>query len=360
MGNTMKEAHIHADTSVTLHDADVPQVENPHHIIVKVIVAGCNPKDWKMPAGLLRTISDCPNSGDDIAGYVHAVGNAVTGFAIGDRVAALHQLGHKYGCYAEYAQVWDHATFHLPRGIGFEAAATLPMGTLMAGVGLYAMLKVSTTLWEPLQEPRPLVIYGAAGTVGAYAVKLAMASNIHPLICVAGNSGEFVKSLIDPSKGDVVLDYREGNDALVNGMREALHGLKLQYAFDGVSQHGSWENICQVLDHATGSLTLVLPHHQSDVPSSVNQSLTMVGSLWPGFHRPDDLRRLGLEQGGPDFGAVMTTLIARWLAEGKLEPHPYEVVPNGLEGVETALRNLRNGKASAKKYVVRIAETPGL
>lgn len=65
---TMKEAHIDADTNVTLHDVPIPELNDPHQILIRVFVAGCNPKDWKMPAGMLVTIGSCPNSGDDVAG----------------------------------------------------------------------------------------------------------------------------------------------------------------------------------------------------------------------------------------------------------------------------------------------------
>ena len=65
---TMKEAHVSKDTRVTLHDVPIPEPTEPYSIIVKVLVTGTNPKDWKMPAGILTTIADCPNSGDDVAG----------------------------------------------------------------------------------------------------------------------------------------------------------------------------------------------------------------------------------------------------------------------------------------------------
>ena len=64
----MKEAHIDADTNVTLHDVPITELNDPHQILINVIVAGCNPKDWKMPAGMLVTIGLCDNSGDDVAG----------------------------------------------------------------------------------------------------------------------------------------------------------------------------------------------------------------------------------------------------------------------------------------------------
>lgn len=67
----MKEAHIDANTNVTLHDVPIPEIMDPHQILIKVVVAGCNPKDWKMPAGMLVTIGSCPNSGDDVAGVHH-------------------------------------------------------------------------------------------------------------------------------------------------------------------------------------------------------------------------------------------------------------------------------------------------
>ena len=97
-----------------------------------------------MPAGILKTIGDCPNSGDDVAGIVSAIGPNVTEFHIGDRVAALHELGTPAGSYAEYALVWDWTTFHIANDITFEEAATVPMAALMASIGIFGMLEVVT------------------------------------------------------------------------------------------------------------------------------------------------------------------------------------------------------------------------
>ncbi|KAG8627412.1 hypothetical protein KVT40_004895 [Elsinoe batatas] len=46
------------------------------------------------------------------------------------------------------------------------------------------------------------------------------------------------------------------------------------------------------------------------------------------------------------------------LIEGKFSGHPTEVIPGGLEGVQKGLQNLKDGKASAVKYIFRIADTP--
>ena len=319
-----------------------------------------------MPASMLKTISDCPNSGDDIAGFVHAVGASVTDFHVGDRVAALHELGTPSGSYAEYALVWDWTTFHLGDNISFEEAATVPMAALMASIGIFGMLEVTAGPWAHVHagSAKPLVIYGAASAVGAYAVKLAKLVNVHPLICVAGNGIPFVETLV--SEGDTIIDYRKGHDFVVGEMRKALRGNDLKYAFDATSEHGSYNNLSQVLADK-GKLTLVLPFPEilKDIPPHIEQSTTMAGSLWKELSADQErdnraLGKLGIETGGKEFGIMFTKLIARWLNDGKLKPHPHEVVEGGLYGVETALKALRGGKVSAKKYVIRIADTPDL
>ncbi|KAI9687367.1 MAG: hypothetical protein M1822_002410 [Bathelium mastoideum] len=359
----MKEAHVDADTNVTIHDVPIPEITNPHQIIVRVVVSGCNPKDWKMPAGLLVSIGNCPNSGDDIAGIVHSVGSAVQSFRPGDRVAALHQLGAPYGSYAEYALVWDHTTFHIGDR-SFEDAATIPMSNMMASIGLFAMLRLPLP-WqrEPTSTGRgekevPVLIYGAAGSVGAAAVKLCVAADIHPLICVAGSGISFVEGLIDKSKGDVVVDYRAGDEKLVENLKKALGGRKLEVAFDCVSEKGSSENACKVLEPG-GRISIVLPFYIDKVPDGFEKNSTMAGGLWEGF-RDDGAHGRMVFPSSDVFGFIHSSLVGKWFREGLIKPHPPTVVPGGLQGVETALKTLREGKAHAQKFVVRINETPGL
>ena len=60
------------------------------------------------------------NEGDDIAGTIHAVGEGVTEFKVGDRVAAFHEMMTPGGSYAEYAVSWAYTTFHIPEKTSFE------------------------------------------------------------------------------------------------------------------------------------------------------------------------------------------------------------------------------------------------
>ncbi|KAI1267779.1 GroES-like protein [Xylariaceae sp. FL1019] len=334
----MKEALVEKGPKVTIIDSPIPKAE-ADQVAIKVIVSGSNPKDWKVPLWM-NTKS---NEGDDIAGIVHEVGQNVTEFHVGDRVAAFHQMRSPHGSYAEYAVAWQHTTFHIPKKTSFEEAAAIPLAVMTSAIGLYQKLELPQP-WNPATKPIPLVVYGAASAVGAYALQLAVRSNIHPLICVAGSSSAHVESLIDRGKGDTIVDYRVGAEQLVQDLKKAANGAPLLYAFDAVSDHGSYQNLGKVL--ADGAkITLVLPGKDyNEIPERINHSVTSVGAV---------------HQGQEDFGSVYFRYVARGLQEGWFKPQPQEVVPGGLGGVQKALENLRDGKANAVKYVFRIADTEG-
>lgn len=362
---TMLEGHVHHPLRVTLHRVASPQ---PHanEVLIKVHVSGSNPKDWKRPFWHARY--NGTNQGDDIAGVVAAVGSAVTQFKPGDRVAGLHELDRldaataddyratpRGGSYAEYALSPEHTTFHIPAHVSFEEAATIPLAAMTAALGLFVHLGLPEP-WvgraHPTKLPKGgLLIYGAASAVGAYAVQLAKRAGIHPIIAVAGQGIPFVEDMLDHAQGDVVVDYRQGNEGVVRDIKAALPpGQQLRYAFDAVSElaKSSYINICRTLAPDEAWLTLVLPGAQGDglaIPPSVHTSWTWVSSA----HQDDK-----------DFGYAWFRLFELGLKEGWFKPHPHQVVPGGLKGLEQALQILKDGKASATKYVFRISETKEL
>lgn len=301
-------------------------------------MSGSNPKDWKLPE-----MMNLPgNTGDDIAGVVHEVGANVTEFKPGDRVFAFHEMMTPGGSFAEYALAWQHVTAHIPPSTTFEEAAAVPLAALTAAVGLAQHLRLPHP-WSPLRDDEaspPLVIYGASSAVGIYALQLAARANIHPLICVAGASCPHVEKFLDPAKGDVVVDYRDGDDAVVEGIRKAASGRKLLHAYDAVSEKGSYVNLGKVL--AEGATITTVLFHKDDAPTHVKFSRTMVGSV----HKEDR-----------DLGFVYMRYFAQGLRDGWFKAQPQEVVPGGLGGVQTALENLKAGRASAVKYVFRIEDT---
>ncbi|KJX92415.1 hypothetical protein TI39_contig5855g00003 [Zymoseptoria brevis] len=329
----MKEAVVSIGPKVTIRDSDIPKPE-PRQVIIKTVFAGCNPKDWKM-AEWMPQMQDV-NQGDDIAGHVHEVGSEVTEFKKGDRVAAFHQMLQPGGGWAEYSVAWEHTTFFLPDKTSFEEGAAIPLAALTAAIGLFASDRLALpNVFTPATEPIPLVVYGASSAVGSYVLQFAAKANIHPLICISGRAQDHVEKLIDRSKGDTIIDYRKGDEAVVEGIKSALKGSKLDYAYDAVSEKGSFQNICKVLE-PNGKITLVLPSADySDIPEGVQQSQTNVG-------QSHDQQK--------DLAFVYSRLITRGLQEGWFKAQPQEVIPGGLGGVQTGLERLKDGTASAIKH----------
>ncbi|KAJ5798539.1 uncharacterized protein N7503_007835 [Penicillium pulvis] len=344
----MKQAFVSKDTIVTIRDTEIP-VPKEGHVLIRVVVSGTNPKDWKVPRWFPK--NDGTNEGDDIAGYIEAVGEDVVGFSKGDKVAAFHQMSTPNGSYGEYAIAPAHTTFHLPAKISFEEAATVPLAAMTAALGLYQRLNLPLP-WNPTSEPVPLVVYGGSSAVGSFALKLANLSNIHPLIVVAGKSSSFVETLIDRSKGDIIVDYREGDEAVRTKIKAAAGGKPIHHAFDAVSENGSTENLRAALT-APGKITTVLPTDGEGDDNKIAIHRTMVGTV-------HDSPTEGKTIEDREFGAIFFPFLGRGLAGGWFSGHPHEVRPGGLGGIQGALNDLADGKASAVKYVVRIAETAGV
>jgi NADPH2:quinone reductase len=184
-------------------------------------------------------------------------------------------------------------------------------------------------------------------------VKLARNSNIHPIIAVAGKGLRYVESLVDQAKGDIVLDYRSGPEELVRQIREHLKDGN----YGGV-RHGldpgigvSSQKVLTEIVASDGTINLVLPSNFG--VGSVKRTLTSVGVV----HNQDDGAY------GPDasdLGFVTCRWFTRAIQTGRFKGHPFEVRPQGLLGVEQALKDLKDGKQSAVKYVFRIADTPDI
>ncbi|KAH7234971.1 chaperonin 10-like protein [Fusarium redolens] len=343
----MKEAYINKDLNVEIRDVPVPTA-GPGELLIRTVVSGTNPKDWKMPK-LMG--GDPANHGDDIAGYVEAVGEGVTGFRPGDRVAAFHQMFTPHGTYAEYSVAAAKSAFHLPNATTFEEGATIPLASMTAALGVYQRLQLPLP-WSPATVPTPLVVNGAATAVGAFAIKFATLSNVHPIIAIAGNGIPFVDTLLDKSKGDIIIDYRQGAEYINEQLRKVAEKHVISNAYDTVSDEASLEMLSKVVSAENGKIMSVVPKEDE-----VTQGITVLGSNVGHIH---ETAKEGFKVGNAEFGATLYNLVSLGLADGWFSGHPYEVAKGGLAGLEGALKDLEAGKASAKKYVLRLAETPGV
>lgn len=287
------------------------------------------------------------NPGDDHAGYVHKVGANVTEFKPGDRVASYHSIAAPHGSYAEYAIATANTTFHIPARTSFEEAATIPLAAMTAAVGLYQNLLLPLPWTPPSGKRIPLIIYGASTAVGAFALKFAGLSNVHPIIAIAGAGIDYVKSL---GIADHIVDYRKNNVAA--DIKAALNGEKVYLAFDAVTEQGAYASILEVIENPGGKINHLLPVEAADIPEGIEDSHTKINTVHVGIAGQGEGK--GLED--IDFGYIMSRYIGHALAEGKFSGHPQTLISGGLNGIEKGLRLLKDGKASATKYVYRVAE----
>lgn len=175
-----------------------PQI-GEDEVLVRVRAAGLDRGTWHMMAGqpyLVRVLGfgfRAPKNrvpGLDVAGTVVAVGSAVTRFSTGDEV-----FGISRGSFAEYAAVREDKLSPKPANLTFEQAATVPIS---AGTALQAL----TDAGQVLPGQRVLII-GASGGVGSYAVQLAKAFEAE----VTGVSSTLKLDLVRSLGADHAIDY---------------------------------------------------------------------------------------------------------------------------------------------------------
>lgn len=174
----------------------------PDEVLIKVHATSVTAGDWRLRKadpwlarlfnGLFRP-RRVKILGFELAGVVEAVGTQVTTLKPGDEVMAF--CGLRFGGYAEYACLKESAAIALkPTSFSYEEAATLPLGSLTA---LHFLQRGG------LASGKRVLVYGASGSVGSYAVQLAKYYGAEvAAVCSTANM-EMVRAL----GADRVLDY---------------------------------------------------------------------------------------------------------------------------------------------------------
>jgi NADPH:quinone reductase-like Zn-dependent oxidoreductase len=156
-------------------------IPKDNEVLIKTQAASVNPLDWRLKSR---------RPGVDVAGEVVATGKRVTQFKPGDSV-----FGTCKGAFAEYACSSERSLVLKPDNLTFEQAACLPIAGLTALQGLRDK--------GQLQSSQKVVINGAAGGVGTFAVQIAKSFGAEVTgVCSTRNVG-MVRSL----GADIVIDY---------------------------------------------------------------------------------------------------------------------------------------------------------
>ena len=194
----MKAIRIHefgGPEQLRCEDAPVPQ-PGEGQVLVRVKAASVNPIDWKLASGAMQAFRPIELPwipGGDFAGVVEAVGPGVTNVNTGDQVYGDTPSG---GSYAELVAASADMIASQPPKLTAVEAASLPLAGQTAWQAIFDH--------GQLQAGQTILVHGAAGGVGGYAVQFARWKGARVLATASAEDEEYVRTL----GADVVIDYR--------------------------------------------------------------------------------------------------------------------------------------------------------
>ncbi|WP_418132256.1 NADP-dependent oxidoreductase (plasmid) [Variovorax sp. 375MFSha3.1] len=180
--------------------AEVAQIARPAagqgQVLVRVRAAGVNGIDWKVREGFVRDAFPLQLPavlGIELAGVVEAVGAGSSRFLVGDRV--MGPLG-RLGAYADFVAVDEANLVRTPDSLDDVHAAAVPVAAVAAWQSLHHA--------GPIAAGQRILIHGAAGGLGGYAVQYAKRAGAMVFATASAAHVEYVRSL----GADRVIDYR--------------------------------------------------------------------------------------------------------------------------------------------------------
>lgn len=195
----MKAIRIHGrggPEHLAYEDAPQPQ-PGQGEVLVRVYATGVIATEltwnetYQTKEGVARPF---PIPGHDLSGVVEAVGPGVTDITVGSEVYALTAFGRD-GAEAEYTIALPTELAPKPRSLDYIQAASVPLAALTAWQAFFDHAN--------LVEERTVLIHGAAGGVGVFAVQLAHLAGAHVIVTASARHHDFLKAL----GADEIIDY---------------------------------------------------------------------------------------------------------------------------------------------------------
>ncbi|MET8307459.1 NAD(P)H-binding protein [Micromonospora sp. NPDC005173] len=195
--DTMKAARIHqyGDAGIIRYEEVLRPVPEPDQVLIRVAAASYNPSDAALRSGFLQAVLpvDLPYTlGFDVSGTITETGSDVSSFTVGDRVVGRLDYG---GASAEYVVAAAGTLVKAPTTIPLADAAAIPVAAL--------------TAWQALHEHahptagQRVLINGAGGGVGVFAVQLAKHTGATVIATASGRSAAAVRTY----GADQIIDY---------------------------------------------------------------------------------------------------------------------------------------------------------
>jgi NADPH:quinone reductase-like Zn-dependent oxidoreductase len=173
------------------------------------------------------------------------------------------------GGFQHYTICTSNAIALLPDSIPFASGCVLPLGISTAAMGLYSSKRLALPLPQatnPKSINKTLLIWGAASSMGATTVQLAISSGLTVIATASSKNHEFVKSL----GASAVLDYHD--DDIVQKLVDTIRGAGGTFAgaLDAIGEEPTWRACAEVVQALGGGMVASnLPHGFENVPKGV-------------------------------------------------------------------------------------------
>ncbi|HEX4372571.1 MAG TPA: NADP-dependent oxidoreductase [Puia sp.] len=285
---------------------DVPRPKPAaDEVLIKIYATGVNPVDWKIREGARK--EKFPTNfplipGWDVSGVIEEVGTGIINFKKGDEVYSRPDPT-KNGTYAEYVVVKADQVNPKPKTIDHVKAAAVPLAGLTAWQGLFDHGK--------LQRGEKVLIHGASGGVGTFAVQFAKWKGAYVITTSSEKNIKFLQEL----GADEVIDYKKEN------FEDRLHDVDL--VFDTIGAQTQKRSL-QVLKNGGRLITTVKPENEKEAEE---KNIHIEGYMAQSY--PEELE-----------------VIAELIDEGKVSPVIGKVFP--LEQAAEAQQLSKEGHVRGK------------
>jgi len=314
-----------ADTLV-IEDVE-PQAVRGHGVRVKVSAAGLNFPDTLIIEGKYQLKPKMPFSpGGEMAGEVVEVGEKVTRFKPGDRVAGLTG----YGAFAEEIVISEHNLLPVPEGMTDEQAAGF---TMVYGTSYYALKQRAN-----LQPGETLLVLGASGGVGLATVELGKAMGAR--VIAAASSAEKL-AVAKEAGADELINYSE--EPLKETVKKLTKNNGVDVIYDPVGGDFTEQALRAM---AWNGRHLIIGFAAGDIPQipanlTLLKGCSVVGVFWGSFTQRE-----------PEANGQNMMELFKLFQEGKISPRVSEVYD--FEDYEKAFGAL-TGRRATGKIVLRVS-----
>ncbi|KAJ5116773.1 zinc-binding dehydrogenase family oxidoreductase [Penicillium angulare] len=338
----------HEGGLVLSHEAPFPELTDDI-VLVRNKAVSVNPVDTKMVGPY---VTPGAIAGGDFAGIVEKVGPGAAEYNIkvGDRVSGamlgMNPLEPTLGAFAQHVGAHSAGLLKVPEGVDFETAASMNMGFMTAGLGLFKSLDLPGYPLQPNPKPGSVLVYGGSTATGTAAIQLLKLAGYSVIATCSEHNFGLVKSY----GADNVFDYRLPTCA---ADIKAHTKNNLLYALDCISTSQSMDLCYAALGRAGGRYTALEPFSEGIAATrKVVKPDWILGPVMLG--RPIDWPAPHNRPAMPDmaeFGVKWRKTLQELYDKNVLRAHPLVIRSGSIEGIFAGMKDLKDGKLSGKKLI---------